>query len=209
MKILGYYRITNQNKHSKKLLNKQIKPLTNSIIDYDTKLGRSLKFKLFSDAYAGTKQKRPNLEKMLSVAKSHDTLIFLRLSQMGRSLSRIWHMIANYAVTKHVQIHVCKGDWTFDNNTKSGKYQIQLFKSIIGYKKDLTAERMMDSRLAKKPRKGPVGRFYGKNRKHYLCIYHYASGHSQSRTAEHFGISPRTVYRIEKSGHDYFNLKKV
>ncbi|SEJ75930.1 Site-specific DNA recombinase [Dyadobacter sp. SG02] len=182
--IFGYARVSTQDQN----LNLQIDDLKKSGCE-----------RIFREKVSSVKE-RPELNKLLDMAREGDTIIVWKLDRLGRSLKDLIHLINEF---QQRQIGFQSLNDAIDTTTAQGRLFFNIFASLAEFERDLIRERTKAGLSAARAR----GRMGGKPKG--LSTAAMSKAHAakalydkRDKTGEEIGkvlgISRATVYRYIK-----------
>lgn len=131
--IYGYARVsTNGQAKDGNSLESQIKTLTEHGVT-----------RIFKDSFTGIKKHRPELDKLLAIVKSGDTVIVTKLDRIARSAIQGCELV-NELLDKGVTINVLNMG-VMDNST-TGKLIRTIFFAFAEYERDMIVERTTEGK---------------------------------------------------------------
>lgn len=153
--------------------------------------------KIFKEKISGTKKSRPQLDKLLEMLRSGDTVIITELTRLSRS-SRDLFSLVDLIQSKGANIKSLKENWV-DTTTPIGNFMFSVMAGISQFEKDLISLRTKEG-LAASRKKGKVGG-RPKTRQETLdaAISLKASGVSVSEITRITGVSKTSLYRALKN----------
>lgn len=108
---------------------------------------------IFSEKYTGTKDKRPELDKLLSQLRKGDKVVVTKLDRLGRSMKHLMAMVELFQ-SKGVEF-VSLGD-SIDTTSAAGKLMFQIMGAFAEFEANIISERTKTAlaAAAKRGRKG-------------------------------------------------------
>jgi DNA invertase Pin-like site-specific DNA recombinase len=177
--LIGYARVSTENQN----LNSQIEQLVNANCE-----------RIYKEKITGYKSERPELEKMLEVLRSGDTIIISELTRLSRSTKDLFKLVDKIKKSG-ANIKSLKESW-LDTTTPQGKLMFTIFAGISQFERDLISQRTKEG-LASARARGIKGGRPAKN-KHDIekAIKLYNSkDYSLKEIHEMTGVSKTTLYR--------------
>lgn len=151
---------------------------------------------VFKDVFTGTKIDRPELDKLLEVLESGDTLIVAKLDRISRSVEGGIKLV-NELVEKGVAINILNMGMIDD--TATGKLIRNIFFAFAEYERDLIAVRCKEGRDIARQRadykEGRPQKFDNDTLEYALKLLEKKSYTEVSRIT---GISKSTLIRAKK-----------
>ncbi|MDD6735219.1 MAG: recombinase family protein [Clostridiales bacterium] len=176
--IFAYARVST----SDQCLDRQLDALTKYGVD-----------KIYQEKISGTKKNRPELDKMLSVLKSGDTVVVESLSRLGRSVKNLSELMERFNAD---DIRLVSLKETIDTKSSTGKLLFTILSSLAQFERDVLAERTREGLNAARAR-GHLGGRPKTNRSKIdkaIALYN-TKQYSISEITELTGISKSTLYR--------------
>lgn len=138
MKTFGYARVSTENQ----TLDGQLDALSSYGCDA-----------IFSEKYTGTKDKRPELDRLLSQLREGDKVVVTKLDRLGRSMKHLLSMIELFQ-SKGVEF-VSLGD-SLDTDSAAGKLMFSIMGAFAEFEANIISERTKTAlaAAAKRGRKG-------------------------------------------------------
>ena len=99
--------------------------------------------KIYADAFTGTRTKRPELDKLMSVLQSGDTLIVTKLDRIARSATQGIELI-EMLLDKGIVVHVL--NMGLMDNTPTGKLIRNIMLAFIEFERDMIVERTSEGK---------------------------------------------------------------
>ena len=135
--IYGYARVsTNGQAHEGNSLDAQVLALRNAGA-----------VKIFSDVFSGTKNSRPQLDKLLKVIQSGDTLIITKLDRIARSLIQGIQLLESLS-DKGVIIDVL--NMGIIDNSPTGRLIRNIMLCFSEFERDMILQRTMEGKASSK-----------------------------------------------------------
>ena len=151
---------------------------------------------IFADAYTGTKNDRPQLERLLKVLQKDDILIVSRLDRMARNLKQGLELIDNLN-TRGVKVNVL--NMGLIDDTPTGKLIRNIMLALAEWERDLIVERTKEGKeIARQNpsyRDGRPKKYKREQREHALELLR---DHSYKQVEQLTGISTSTLQRIKR-----------
>jgi len=145
----------------------------------------------------GSKENRPEWDKLFNQLQSGDTLVIWKLDRMGRSLTHLTKTI-NELIKRNVDV-ISLND-PIDTTTAQGKLMFNMFASLAEFEKDLIRERTMAGLKSARARGRIGGRPKGLSleAKRKACIAEALYNQKElgvNQISEQLGISKSTLYK--------------
>lgn len=168
----------------------------NSLEDQEKQLKEAGAEKIFVDHVTGTKMERPELDKLLSVIESGDTLIVTKLDRFARTAVEGGQTVQALH-EKGVTINIL--NMGVADNTPMGKLMITMLLAFAEFERDMIVERTQTGKaIARSNGKKVDGRplkYTEDQRKHAMQLLN-DGGHSYTEVARLTGISKSTLIRM-------------
>ncbi len=194
--IFGYARVsTNSQARDGNSLEAQIKFLKEAGAE-----------KIFSDVFSGSKNNRPELDKLLKIIQSGDTLIITKLDRIARSIIHGIQLIENLS-DKGVIINVLNMG-TIDSSP-TGKLIRNIMLSFAEFERDLIMQRTLEGKIVARQnpdfRDGRPKKFSRAQINHALELLKTHS-YTYKQVSAMTGISNTTLIRAKNS---WININKL
>lgn len=154
---------------------------------------------VFTDKLSGANKDRPQLEAMITYARSGDVVVVHSMDRLARNLNDL-HDIINVLIDKGVGVQFKKENLTFDPSEKTNAMNMLLLNimgAVAQFERETIKERQAEG-IAKAKAKGVY-----KGRKKALTDIQVIQlneainqGKTKAQVATQFGISESTVYRL-------------
>ena len=152
--------------------------------------------KIYSDAFTGTKSHRPELDKLLEVIRSGDTLIVTKLDRIARSASQGTELI-EALLKKDIIVHIL--NIGIMDNTPTGKLIRNILFSFAEFERDMIVERTQEGKAIAKQnpdfREGRPKTYKREQINHALDLL---QTRSYKQVEEMTGISKSTLIRAKR-----------
>ena len=151
---------------------------------------------IYSDAFTGTKSHRPELDKLMAVIRSGDTLVVTKLDRIARSATQGIELIQSL-LDKGVVVHVL--NMGLMDNTPTGKLIRNIMLAFAEFERDMIVERTQEGKAIAK--QNPEFR-EGRPKKCSKAQINHAIGllekYSYKEVSEMTGISKSTLIRAKR-----------
>ena len=151
---------------------------------------------IFSDVFSGTKNNRPQLDKLLKVIQAGDTLIITKLDRIARSLIQGIQLLESLS-DKGVTIDVL--NMGIIDSSPTGKLIRNIMLSFSEFERDMILQRTMEGKAIAKQnanyREGRPKKFKRIQLDHALELL---QTHSYKQVSAMTGISVTTIYRAKQ-----------
>ena len=153
--------------------------------------------KIFSDVFSGSKNNRPELDKLLKVIQSGDTLIITKFDRIARSLVHGIQLIENLS-DKGVIINVLNMG-TIDGSP-TGKLIRNIMLCFSEFERDIIIQRTKEGRAAARMKPDfKEGRPKKFSKAQINLALELLKSFSYNRVAEMTGISVSTILRAHRA----------
>lgn len=176
--IIAYARVSTE----QQLLDRQIDMLTK--YGYD---------EIFTEKYTGTKEHRPEFDKVRLMLRQGDILVVESLSRVSRSTKDLLNILDEFE-QRGIKLVSLKEN--IDTLTPTGKLLVTVLSAICQFERDLTVQRTREGLKASRAR-GKVGGRPKKDSKlieKAVKLYHSKS-YTVKEITELTGVSSATLYR--------------
>ena len=176
--IYGYARVSTADQH----LDRQQDALFKYGID-----------RLFCEKMSGTKKSRPELDSLLGVLQSGDTVVVESLSRLGRSVKNLAELMELF---NERSIRLVSLKETIDTTSPTGRLMFTILSSLTQFERDVLAERTKEGLNAARAR----GRCGGRPKadetalKKAIALYRTRQ-YSVKEVTDLTGISKSVLYR--------------
>ncbi len=151
--------------------------------------------RIFQEKESGTKDNRPEREKLLSQLRPGDTVIIYKFDRFGRSFK---DLIEKAETLREMDVSFVSLKDGIATNTPAGKLQFNVFAAMAEFERDMIRERTMAGLEAARAR-GRVGgakpKLTPKQQKDVTDAYN-KGGISVNQLASSFGVSRNTIYNV-------------
>ena len=151
--------------------------------------------KIFSDVFSGSKNSRPELDKLLKIIKSGDKLIITKLDRIARSVIHGIQLIENLS-NKGVIINVL--NMGIIDSSPTGKLIRNIMLSFAEFERDLIMQRTLEGKIVARQnpdfRDGRPPKFSRAQINHALELL---KTHSYKQVSAMTGISNTTLIRAK------------
>lgn len=148
---------------------------------------------IFSEKFTGTKMDRPELQKLLNILKTGDTLVITKLDRIARTSREGTELIENLS-KQGIKVHVL--NMGVVDNTPTGKLILTIMLAFAEFERDMIVERTQEGRAIarQKPdyREGRPKKYTKIQLNHAMQLL---ENHSYTEVAEITGISKSTLIR--------------
>lgn len=150
---------------------------------------------IFSDVFSGTKNSRPQLDKLLKVIQSGDTIIITKLDRIARSLIQGIQLLESLS-DKGVIIDVL--NMGIIDSSPTGKLIRNIMLCFSEFERDMILQRTMEGKaIAKQNANYQEGRPKKFKRVQLNHALELLQTHSYKQVSAMTGISVTTIYRAK------------
>jgi DNA invertase Pin-like site-specific DNA recombinase len=180
--IIGYARVSTEQQN----LDRQIDALHEYGVD-----------ELFTEKMTGTKQNRPELDKVRLKARAGDTVVVESLSRLGRSTKDLLSLVDEF---DKAGIQLVSLKEKIDTKTPTGTLLLTVLSAMCQFERDLTVQRTNEGLQAARARGRKGGRPRADSKAVDKAVKLYrAQTHSIKEITTISGISQATLYRALKA----------
>lgn len=153
--------------------------------------------KIYTEKITGTRNDRPELNKMLEVLRSGDTIIVSELTRLSRSTKDLFNLVEQIE-SKGAYIKSLKESW-LDTTTPQGRLMFTFIAGVSQFERDLISQRTMEGLASARARGRKGGRPVKDKKELDTAIKMYKSKlHSVKEIEKITGVSKATLYRYLK-----------
>ena len=150
--------------------------------------------KIYLETMAGTKKDRPELNKVLDILRSGDTLVITRLDRLGRSAVDLLNIVTTLE-ERGVDFEVL--EQSINTKTPEGKMLFTIISSFSEFERAIMRDRTMDGLAAARARGRLGGRppkFTPKQKAQIVRLYN--DGMHVSEIMQMFSAARPTIYKV-------------
>lgn len=150
--------------------------------------------RIYQEKMTGTKDHRPELEKMLDALRPGDTLVIDSFSRLSRSTKSLLEMVEKL---NEMGVNLVSLKEQLDTTTATGRLMLTMLSALSQFERDLLAERTLDGLKAAKARGRQGGRPKAgdeKTKAKAMALYK-ANTMTNKEIAEIAGVSSATLSR--------------
>ncbi len=152
--------------------------------------------KIYADAFTGTKSHRPELDKLLAVMQSDDTLKVTKLDRIARSATQGIELIQSL-LDKGITVHVL--NMGVMDNTPTGKLVRNVMLAFAEFERDMIVERTAEGKaIAKQNPDFKEGRPPKYSRTQLNHAMELLEKYSYKQVEDMTGISKSTLLRAKR-----------
>lgn len=151
---------------------------------------------VYADAFTGTKANRPELDKLMAVMQSGDTVVVTKLDRIARSATAGIEMIQGL-LDRGIVVHVL--NMGLMDNTPTGKLIRNIMLAFAEFERDMIVERTQEGKqLAKQNPDFREGRPKKYSKAQIAHAVELLDRYSYKEVSEMTGISKSTLIRNRK-----------
>lgn len=151
---------------------------------------------IYADAFTGTKANRPELDKLLAVMQSGDTMVVTKLDRIARSATQGIAMIQTL-LDRGIVVHVL--NMGLMDNTPTGKLIRNIMLAFAEFERDMIVERTQEGKAIAKQnpdfKEGRPKKFSRVQINHALDLL---NEYSYKQVEQMTGISKSTLIRAKR-----------
>ena len=148
---------------------------------------------IYADAFTGTKTHRPELNKLMAVMQSGDTMVVTKLDRIARSATQGIELIQKL-LDRGITVHVL--NMGLLDNTPTGKLIRNIMLAFAEFERDMIVERTQEGKAIAKMnpdfREGRPKKYSKTQMAHAISLL---KDHSYKEVSEMTGISKSTLIR--------------
>lgn len=152
--------------------------------------------RIFSEKFTGTNTNRPQLQELLSILQTGDTLVVTKLDRLARNTKEGIEIIENL-FNKDIKVHVLNVGLL--ENTTMGRFFLQTLLAVAEMERNLIIERTQEGKAIARQRddfrEGRPYKFTKKQIEHALMLL---ENHSYKQVEDLTGISKSTLIRAKR-----------
>lgn len=152
--------------------------------------------RIYQEKQSGKSAKaRPELQRLLDMLRSGDTVVVYRLDRLGRSTKDLIELVGRF---EDMGVGFVSLSEQIDTTGAMGKLIFQLFAALAEFERNTISERTKAGLEAAKARGRKGGRRHALSPKQRAEVVkmHQANTHSLSGIAELYGVSSRTISNV-------------
>lgn len=151
---------------------------------------------IYADAFTGTKANRPELDKLLAVMQSGDTMVVTKLDRIARSATQGMALIQSL-LDRGIVVHVL--NMGLMDNTPTGKLIRNIMLAFAEFERDMIVERTQEGKAIAKQnpdfKEGRPKKFSRVQISHALDLL---NEYSYKQVEQMTGISKSTLIRVKR-----------
>lgn len=152
--------------------------------------------KIYADAFTGTKTHRPQLDKLMDVMKSGDTMVVTKLDRIARSATQGIELVQKL-LDRGIVVHVL--NMGLMDNTPTGKLIRNIMLAFAEFERDMIVERTQEGKAIAKQnpdfKEGRPKKFSKEQINHAVELL---NEYSYNQVEQMTGISKSTLIRARK-----------
>ena len=152
---------------------------------------------IYADAFTGTKAHRPELDKLMAVMQSGDTMVVTKLDRIARSATQGIELIQKL-LDKGIVVHVL--NMGLMDNTPTGKLIRNIMLAFAEFERDMIVERTQEGKAIAKQnldfKEGRPKKFSKAQVNHAVELL---NEYSYKQVEQMTGISKSTLIRAKKN----------
>lgn len=152
---------------------------------------------LYCEKISGTKRSRPELDKLLNIITSGDTIVIESLSRLGRSVKNLSELMEKF---NDMNVRLVSLKETIDTTSSTGKLLFTILSSLSQFERDVLAERTREGLKAARARGHLGGRpkTNADTLNKAIALYN-TKQYTITEITELTGVSKSTLYRSLKA----------
>ena len=152
--------------------------------------------KIYADAFTGTKTQRPELDKLMAVMQSGDTMVVTKLDRMARSATQGIELVQKL-LDRGIVVHVL--NMGLMDNTPTGKLIRNIMLAFAEFERDMIVERTQEGKAIAKQnpdfKEGRPKKFSKAQVNHAVELL---NEYSYKQVEQMTGISKSTLIRAKR-----------
>ena len=152
--------------------------------------------KIYADAFTGTKTHRPELDKLMTVMQSGDTMVVTKLDRIARSATQGIELVQKL-LDRGIVVHVL--NMGLMDNTPTGKLIRNIMLAFAEFERDMIVERTQEGKaIAKQNPDFKEGRPKKFSKAQVSHAVELLDEYSYKQVEQMTGISKSTLIRVKK-----------
>lgn len=152
--------------------------------------------KIYADAFTGTKTHRPELDKLMTVMQSGDTMVVTKLDRIARSATQGIELVQKL-LDRGIVVHVL--NMRLMDNTPTGKLIRNIMLTFAEFERDMIVERTQEGKaIAKQNPDFKEGRPKKFSKAQISHAVELLDEYSYKQVEQMTGISKSTLIRAKK-----------
>lgn len=153
---------------------------------------------IFAEKFTGTKEDRPEFQKLMSNLQRGDTLVVTKLDRLGRGASEKAIAFIKELFNKGIKVHILNMGLIED--TPTGRLILTIFSGFAEFERDLIVERTQTGKMHAKQnnpnfREGRPNKY---KKRHIEDALKMLETHSYKKVEKETGISKSTLIRAKR-----------
>ena len=161
--------------------------------------------KIYADAFTGTKTHRPELDKLMAVMQSGDTMVVTKLDRIARSATQGIELVQKL-LDRGIVVHVL--NMGLMDNTSTGKLIRNIMLAFAEFERDMIVERTQEGKAIAKQnpdfKEGRPKKFSKAQVNHAVELL---NEYSYKQVEQMTGISKSTLIRAKKKRSIWLMLR--
>ena len=171
----------------------------NSLEQQENELRMAGAVEIYKDAFTGTKEHRPEFDKLMDKLRAGDCLMVTKLDRLARSFLQGSRIISDL-IDRDVRVHIL--NIGIMDNTPSSKLIKNVFFAFAEFERDMILERTSSGKeLAKLKDDFREGRPKKFSKQQIQLALELLASHSYKEVEQMTGISKSTLIRAKKQEH--------
>ena len=168
----------------------------NSLEAQENALRSAGAIKIYADAFTGTKTNRPELDKLMAVMQSGDTMVVTKLDRIARSATQGIELVQKL-LDRGIVVHVL--NMGLMDNTPTGKLIRNIMLAFAEFERDMIVERTQEGKtIAKQNPDFKEGRPKKFSKAQVSHAVELLDKYSYKQVEQMTGISKSTLIRAKK-----------
>ena len=168
----------------------------NSLEAQENALRSAGAIKIYADAFTGTKTNRPELDKLMAVMQSGDTMVVTKLDRIARSATQGIELVQKL-LDRGIVVHVL--NMGLMDNTPTGKLIRNIMLAFAEFERDMIVERTQEGKtIAKQNPDFKEGRPKKFSKAQVSHAVELLDEYSYKQVEQMTGISKSTLIRAKK-----------
>ena len=168
----------------------------NSLEAQENALRSAGAIKIYADAFTGTKTNRPELDKLMTIMQSGDTMVVTKLDRIARSATQGIELVQKL-LDRGIVVHVL--NMGLMDNTPTGKLIRNIMLAFAEFERDMIVERTQEGKtIAKQNPDFKEGRPKKFSKAQVSHAVELLDEYSYKQVEQMTGISKSTLIRAKK-----------
>lgn len=153
--------------------------------------------KIITEKISGTKNSRPNFDRLIVELNEGDSLVVTKVDRFARNTRNALDVIHDL-FNRGIKVHIL--NMGIIENTPTGRLIFSIFSAFAEFERDMIVERTQEGKQLAKQRPGfKEGRPKKFSRKQIELALRQLEGHSYKEVTEMTGISESTLLRAKRA----------